>query len=301
MSLFNEIADSLSKQNLANTAGDGTESLGSKVGKGVSKAFGGGDFGDALARAVTGYGSSYASGLINKYSPPNLRAFNAGTGAIGDILNGDFNNAGLRVFDSGLLDQFLPGASGLAAQVRYWNTPNPLFGGITPTEAKRIYEKMRDTPYCKKNLFLLEVGSRLTGDESGRFNLFATDIEFSPYTITGEKRKIGAGHADTVNSSDPVELRLTTYDDQIGSLKTWFAAHAQAAASSVDGTVGMPGAYAIEIKVLHGFISRESSFKNVYEDKGFYRPANIDMSLSRRENALEELQMTFVQLDTFMV
>lgn len=298
MSLFNQIAQSLATSNLANAVGNGVDGALSSVNNGIAQVFGGGTFGNAVANAGTSMARNAAVDLVNKYSPVNLQQFNAATGAIGDILSGDFNNAGLRIFDSGILNDFIPGMSGIAAQARYWGTPTPLLGGVTPAVAKRIYDEISGNRYSKKNLWLLEVGSAITGDVSHRFNMFATGLEFSPYTISGEKKKIGAGHADIVNSSDPVEIRVTTFDDESGFIKTWFAAHCQAAAN-VDGTVGVPGAYFIKITVVHGF-AHNSARRGGYEDKGLFRPANIDMSLNRTEDALQELQMTFVQLDTFM-
>lgn len=303
MSLYNQVADNLAKRNLANSIGGGASSVLQDFSKGVKEVLGGGTFGEAVSRQISGAAESYATGLINKYSPVNLKAFNAGTGAIGDILNGDFNNAGLRIFDSGLLDQYFPGISGTAAQARYFSTPNPMLGGITPAKAMEIFQQMQAVDYSRKNLFLLEVSSRLGKNMSSVFNLFAVDLEFSPYSITGEKKKIGSASSDIVNSSDPIEMRITTYDDPTGSLKNWFAAHAQAAASSVDGTVGLPVSYLIDISVVHGFVTRDHPLlqNGFYQDKGKFRASNIDMSLSRRENALQELQMSFVQSDTFML
>jgi hypothetical protein len=298
LSLFNQIAEMLAKQSLTNAVGDGVNGALSSINSGISQAFGGGTFGNAVANVGTGMAANAARDLVNRYAPTNQRAFNAATGALGDILSGDFNNAGLRLFDSGLLYDILPGFNGIAAQARFWGTPTPLYGGITPAEAKKIYTEIRGVRHCKKNLFLIEVSSALAGNISQRFNLFATELEFAPYTISGEKKKIGAGHADIVNSGDPVEMRVTTLDDQSGFLKLWFAAHCQAAVSQ-DGTVGVPEEYAIKIKVVHGVVTSGSNF-GAYEDKGLYRPANIDISLSRREDGLQELQLTFVQLDTFM-
>jgi hypothetical protein len=295
MSLYTDIVNSLSRQSLSGALGDAASSaLG-----GINDALGGSTFGSAIGNIGASMARNAAIGLVNKYIPAHLqRVVNAGTGAVGDILNGDFSNAGLRLFDSGLLREFLPGMDGVAAQARYFGTPTPLFGGISPAEARQIYQEMRSHALCRKNLFLIEVSSRLTHDASGRFNLFATELDYAPFTTTGEKRKIGAAHADIVNSADPVELRLTTMDDQSGFIKSWFKEHSMAAASK-DGTVGVPDSYAINIKIVHGFITRGSNFGG-YEDVGFFRPANIDINLSRREDAMQELTLTFVQLDTFI-
>ena len=211
-------------------------------------------------------------------------------GGIQDIVNGDFTALGGKIFD-----QF---SDSLNLQQFYWGTPTALLGGVTPAEALRIYMDARSEPRAKKNLFLIEVSSALLGDASHRFNLFCTELDYAPLTISGEKHKIGAAHADSVNSSDPVELRITTTDNEDHYIKRWFQDQCYACAAS-DGTVGLPADYAITIKILHSKITRESSGSD-YEDIGLFRPANMEIQLSRREDALQELTLSLVQLDTFM-
>jgi len=299
MSLYDDISNSLSTKGLTTAVGDGVNSALGGVGEGIAGALGGGTFGKAVSNIGTSMARNAAVGLVNKYVPAKVqRLANAGTGALGDIMNGDFNNAGLRLLDSGLLSEFLPGMDGVGSQARYWGTPTPLFGGITPAEARSIYQEMRSNQYCRKNLWLIEVESWLLDDVSGRFNMFAIDLEYTPLTISGEKRKIGAAHVDCVNSSDPIELRMTTMDDTSGFVKSWFRTHC-AAAAAPDGTVGVPSEYAIKIKVVHGFITQSSNLGG-YQDLGLFRCASMDVSLSRREDGLQELPLTFVQLDTFI-
>lgn len=300
MSLYDNISSSLSSQGLTGSIRSGLDStLGGFAGS-ASKALGG----SKLAQTVTNMGKSMASNaamnLVNKYVPLKAQnAINAGAVAVGDLMRGDWDSAGMRVLDSGLLNNLLPGMGGVASQTKFWGGPTPLFGGISPTEAKRIYEEMRGQRLSKKNLWLIEVSSPLMGSsELTRFNLFATEVEYAPFTISGEKRKVGGAVVDAVQGAEPVEFRLTTMDDQAGSLKKWFAAHCEKAVSS-DGTVGVPDTYAITIKVVHSFITRDSN-RGGYENKGLFRPVNIDVSLSRREDGLQEVQMTFSQLDTFM-
>jgi hypothetical protein len=223
---------------------------------------------------------------------------NTASGAVGDIMSGNFGNAGLRLLNSGLLRGMLPGMDGVAAQARYFGTPTPLFGGISPAEAQQIYFEMRNNTFCRKNLWLIEVSSELWGDVSGRFNMFATELEYGQFTISGEKRKVGGASVDIVNASEPVELRLTTLDDQSGFIKNWFATHCIAAVAQ-DGTVGLPSQYAIRFKIVHGFITQGSN-RGGYEDIGNYRAGNVEFSLSRRDDALQEIQLSFVQLDTFI-
>ncbi len=299
MSLYDNVAESLSNQGLTGSVRSGLDSVLGRVAAPAVKAMGGGN----LARTVTGIGQSMASNaamnLVNKYVPIRSQyAINTGAGMVGDLMHGNWDAAGMRLLSSGLLDKLLLGISGAASQTLYWNMPTPLFGGISPNEAKRIYDDMRGQRLSKKNLWLIEVSSKLQGDASQRFNLFATDIEYAPCTIVSEKRKVGGAVVDSVQGSEPVELRMTTLDDQSGSLKKWFVAHHHAAASH-DGTVGVPAHYAIRIRIVHAFITASSN-RAGYENVGLFRPASIELGLSRRENGLQEVQMTFSQIDTFM-
>ena len=302
MSLYNNVSDSLAGKGLTGSISSGLSSALNKASGSAVAALGGGK----LAQAVVGAGKNAAMGAglnaVNKYLPLQAQQIaNVGAGAIGDLMRGDWNSAGLRLLDSGLLNELLPHASGIVSQQRYWGKSTPLFGGITPSEARRIYEQAQGEARAKKNLWLLEVSSRLAGGSMNmpdRFNLFATELEYSPFITTGEKRRIGGAVVDTVQGAEPVELRLTTTDDKAGNIKRWFAAHHGAAAHR-DGTVGVPDEYAITIRVVHGYITAESN-RGGYEDVGLFRTANMDVSLSRREDALEELQMAFSQLDTYL-
>jgi len=256
---------------------------------------------DALK--ASGFGASINSqvagniGLIvDKYIPPQAeRVLNATTNILGDIQSGNFGSAASRVASQ-------LGIGGETANLIYFNTPTPMFGGVSPLEALEIYHKMRGNVWCKKNLWILEIDSKLTGDNSEKFNMFAYNLEFSPVTITGEKKQIGAAHVDLVNSADPIELTITTMDNEDGYIKLWFEKHGAACASS-DGTVGLPADYAIKIRVIHGFIKKASDKDGNtagYKSEGWYRVGNMSLSLSRSEQALSEITMTFVQLDTFM-
>lgn len=282
MSLFDNIASQVS-------GGIGGE-VSARLGGGVLARTAGG-----IAGAI---GQNTVLGAVNKVIPTQARnAVNTGIDAARSVLDGDYEGAAMRVFDSGLLNDIFPGASGIAAQARYWGTPTPLFGGITPTEAKRIYNSMRGLKLAKKNLFLIEVVSRVE-NAMNKFNLFVTDVEYAPLTITGEKHKIGSATVDSVRAGEPIELRFTTMDDEYGTIKRWFAEHCSAVVNA-DGTVGVPDQFAIRFKIVHGFITPDSNTGG-YEDIGLFRPANMEVSLSRRECAMQELQMTFSQLDTFV-
>lgn len=297
MSLFNKVSESLSQKGGLGSLSSG---IGSAIGKGASgltSALGGGP----LAAATVGIGEvmvgSAVQGAINARIPPVVRtALGAGGGAIGDIMQGNWQAAGLRLLDSGLLDELFPDGGGARSQARYWSTPNPLFGGITPREAKAIYEACRAETYAKKNLWLIEV-TNAAGVSEGKFNLFATEVEYAPFTVTGEKRRVGAAMVDAVTGGEATELRIVTLDDAKGTLRSWFALQSSLVEHQ-DGTVGVPDEYKVGIRIMHGVVSRTQQV--AYEDKGLFRPVSVEYSLSRREDGMQELQMSFTQLDTFM-
>ena len=299
MSLYSNVAASLSSKGLMGSIQSGIASSIGGVGASAANMMGGGKLASRVAEMGSGMASNAAMNLVNKYIPIQAqRGLNVGAGMLGDAMNGDFEGAGLSLLDSGLLNGLFPGMSGVASQAQYWGAPTPLFGGISPTEARRIYEELRGQKLAKKNLWLIEVDSSRDGDKSQQFNMFATDLEYAPLTITGEKHRIGAASVDAVRSAEPIELRLTTMDDHSGFVKRWFEAHC-AAVAAPDGTVGVPGDYAVRIKVVHAFITKGSN-KGGYENIGLFRPANMELSLSRREDGLQEVQLTFTQMDTFM-
>lgn len=178
-------------------------------------------------------------------------------------------------------------------QSDFWNKPTPMFANVSPSEAKAIYKKSQAITLAQKNWFVIEVSSPLQGDISESFNLLASDVEYSPSTVTAEKRKIGGATVDSVQSSEPTDLSITAMDNSDGFLKNWFNSHVFAAAHT-DGTIGYPADYAIKIKITHGFPTGN------YQDLGLFRPTNMSVSLSRKEAGIQELTMTFSQLDTFM-
>jgi hypothetical protein len=213
------------------------------------------------------------------------------TNRLGELQSGNFDE-----FALGVLEDF-----GIGTTNRHFNKKTAMLGGLSPQETLTLYQRHQGIEFCRKNLWFLEVSSALSG-ENELFNMFAYNMDFSPVTLTGEKKQIGASHVDLVSSSDPVEMTITTLDDVSGSIKQWFEAHGSACAAS-DGTVGVPADYAIRIKVTHAFVDRNTDKDGNglgYVSKGLFRVGNMSLGLSRSEQALSEITMSFVQLDTFM-
>lgn len=177
-------------------------------------------------------------------------------------------------------------------------TPSALLGGITMQQAQAIFDECVATDYAKKNLWHINI-SNLAGPQPYNFNLFATDVGYAPHTVTGEAVYIGSGSFDKVTGTDRVEMRVTTLDDSAGSLKAWFHER-MARLAPVDGTFGLPIDYLFRVDVMHAFISEEAEGSgSAYVDTFLMRPGNIEYELSRRDDNLQELQMTFVEFDTF--
>lgn len=300
MSLYNNVADSLASKGLAGLVQGGLKAgLGSVAGSAIA-AFGGGKLVTAAVGAATTAVSSAAASLANKYVPETLRSkIDSGSKVLGLAMDGKWGDAGLEAMKGGLFDGLLSTLSGSAQQQAIMGRSSKLMGGGSLSNAKQLIEKVVAGKHVHKNFFLLEVSSLSEGDFSSTFNLFAVDVSYDAFNIAGEKKRVGGALVDTVTGQEAVEMRFTTFDDQSGNLKKFWARH-HARAVARDGTVGVPADYAIRIKVLHGVIAGGDGHSSAYADEGLFRVQTLSSEQSRREDSLQELQMTFSQLDTFM-
>ena len=289
MSLFDSISSqmvnagiSAARQAANSAAGSIAREVNSSVGGAVRS--GRSAINDALGSTVGGIANSAINAGINAGLGQAGRAINdAMGGAMGGFGLGGQN---LRI-----------GATG--GSVSQPCGAVPILGGVSMAEAAALHQQQQEADYAKKNLWMLEVvSSPLFGSFQEHFNLYAFNVEYAPVTISGDKIKVGAAVIDSVLTAEPVEMRVTTRDDRFGSIRKWFDAHANASVNA-DGTVGYPADYLIKIKVTHAFITPDSN-QGGHEDFGQYRAGSVDVSLSRSEDALEEMTMTFIQLDTFM-
>jgi hypothetical protein len=193
-------------------------------------------------------------------------------------------------------------------------TNSHILGGLTLNDAAALHREAVSINYAWKNLYSIAVespvpiGSR--GLATDRFNFFCIGADYSPITLTGEKRQVGAAFVDSLRAAEPIELKLTTLDNRNGMIKKWFEA-LSALAAPVDGTVNPPATYAAKITVRHSRVNEDGSVTLVdalgveieddaYSNSALYRPGALENSLSRSESAVEEVGMTFFQLDTFM-
>lgn len=300
MSLYNNVADSLASQGLVGNL-QGSLSSAIKTGAGnVIAQFGGGKLATAIGTAGANLANNTATKLINKHIPAGLRAkIDSGSRVLGMAMSGDWESAGMEALEGGFFDGLLGTLSGSAKQQRIASAKTPLLGGGSLQNAQQIMERVVMGGHVRKNLFLLEVSSLSEGDFSSLFNLFAVDVSYDAFNLTGEKLRVGGAVVDRVTGQEPVEMRLTTFDNQEGELKRFWARH-HAKAVARDGTVGVPAEYGIRIKILHGVIEGGGGHSGAYSDEGFFRVQTLPVELSRRENGLQEMQLTLSQLDTFM-
>jgi hypothetical protein len=207
-----------------------------------------------------------------------------------------------------------------------------LMGGISLARAKEIMLQSAGTSYAKKNLFYVSVAnvsplslpfetvSALTSGDffsvdtlanmasmavsylnwgSFDFNLFATEVSYSPVTLNGSTMHAGGAAFNILESREPVEMRITTLDDSVGSLKNWFRKKSNVMVLP-GGALGLPISYLLKIRVTHSFIEDDADGAgDAYYDEFIMRPVSLDTDLSRREDGLQELHMTFTQFDNF--
>lgn len=183
-------------------------------------------------------------------------------------------------------------------------TPAPVFGGVSSADFYDLWRSTAMIAHGYKNLFYINIEERRAslaspGGVPSSLNLLAVDVSFAPFTTPGEQVNLGSANLDNLAQAERVEMRVTTFDDDRGSIKRWYYGKADQATHR-DGTFGLPDDYLVTIRLTHmaptNAGSDDARFRNVY----LMRPANIEIELSRRDPALEELQLSFVQFDTFM-
>ncbi|WP_175785266.1 hypothetical protein [Burkholderia ambifaria] len=263
--------------------------------------------------SATGFAIAGATRLagtkLGRYLPTSSRGFQRGPSGIYQALNKDYAGAAVSAIGALGLDRTLSDTlsrSKISEMIRD-GVPNLLLGGITASEAQRICDEVQATHYAKKNLFYIEISDFIPVAgflglpvDSGLFNFFATSVSVAPMIITGEGRQIGSGVMDAIHGTERLELRVTTLDDAAGSMKQWFRTRKDALARP-DGTFGVPADYLLQVRLLHAAINDQVMAQfGGYEERYIVRPTTLDTELSRHEDGLQEIQMSFSQFDTFM-
>lgn len=185
-------------------------------------------------------------------------------------------------------------------------TPAPVFGemGSMDVLRRRAFQESAMIEKAWKNLYFVKIEEFKRSQESpggaDGFNTFVIDVSFAPSTMPGEAVQIGSGNMDSLMSAERVELRMTVFDDARGSVKRWFLAKCDQA-THIDGTFGLPVEYLVTIDLTHMATLGPGQPDERLRHKLMMRPSNMEIELSRRDNGLEELQLSFTQFDTFVV
>lgn len=216
---------------------------------------------------------------------------------IRSVISGDLDRIANSVLDStigadyAMRGLFPSGASRGRSQ---------LIGGISMADAKAIFDQTSKIEYARKNLWHLQIEDLIPGKETpSNINLFATDVSYQPWTIAGDAVKIGMGYMDTLQGSERVEMSVSTLDDAVGNVKRWFEERASLIGHQ-DGTLGLPIEYLFRVTVTHSVIGAEAVGAELAKrDVYIMRAGSMQYEKSRSEQAMESLQMTFVQFDTF--
>lgn len=175
-------------------------------------------------------------------------------------------------------------------------------GGLSVRQIWENYKKTDVDSLSRKNFYLLEVNDRTNaapvsdGSRHSQFNLLATSLSFTAFDIQGEGVPVGAVELDKPSASPRTVMNLTMLDDQWGTVKRWAEQKALMIASS-DGTFLPPSYYVFDVRVVFGTNIPDEAF---YEQIYTMRVQSMPHELSRTEQGLEEIQLTFCQADTFM-
>ena len=254
----------------------------------------------------------------------NNEAIKTGLGALNQVNNLYQNVTGLIGAAKSFLDD--------PAQV----VPNPLLGGYSRKEVQKLTNKAIRTAYAKNNLFLVRLTDPHYPTRTGEvkvfpygfdasqqpekiWDLFAMGVSYNPIAITGDAIKLGLLHGDAIQQSERVEIRMTFFDNSIGTIKRYLLAKKKQMINA-DGTGNVPDSYGFFIQIIHldqtvgateigfaehkkriGVFDEEKLIEGSYiKHKYFVRVASLDVDLNKREDSLQELQVTFTEIDPFM-
>lgn len=175
-------------------------------------------------------------------------------------------------------------------------------GNLTARQLWEIYQRSNIDGLSRKNHYLLEINDRSgnaptsNGHRHSQFNLWCTNLSFTSFDVQGEAVQVGAIELDKPSANARTVMNLTVFDDEFGTIKRWAENKAHMIAAS-DGTFMPPAYYVFEVRIVFGTnIPHQAYYEQIYT----MRVQTMPHELSRTEQGLEEIQLTFVQADTFM-
>lgn len=249
-----------------------------------------------------------ASGLVN---------INGLSGGITNALNGTsgvgYGSGYGNGFPSGGYGPgYAPVVATPAQQIARRDGGSWLNGGLSMADLQESVRSYLADHYHRKNYWYIEIEDANPpdgADNSSIINSYAVDLRYQKCALQGEAVAVGSVQFDAMSSSERAEISMTAFDDVYGSLEKWFAGKCSQVAAS-DGTFGVPGDYLLVMRIRRMAVGPEGwvhsstpgmANKNIkWNDVFIVRPGTMDVEMSRREAALTELPMTFVQLDTHL-
>lgn len=131
------------------------------------------------------------------------------------------------------------------------------------------------------------------------FDMLAMDVSYSD-GVTSDQQMIGGTFIDKVTGAAPVEFQITTMDDEAGSIKRWFEGKLMQIRHR-DGTMGLPAEYVFTVEIVHAIASPDVPNEHLaYRKISRVRASTMQVDLSRRDQALSEIQLTFAEFDPYM-
>jgi hypothetical protein len=253
---------------------------------------------------------------------------------LGKVLNNDYVKTGLGAFNqaTGLMDNVkgLIGAAKSFLADPYQVVPNPLLGGYSRKETQKQAQLAFKTAYAKNNLFLVRLLDKnypytktiTLNSENGLpdsarhlWDLLAVGVSFNPIAITGDAVKLGMLQGDSIQQSERVEVRMTLLDTAQGDIKRYLSAKKKQMINR-DATANPPNDYVLEMLIIHidqtlGRTKIGEKYIGVYNESELLeksytkhryqvRVSTLDIDLNKREDSLQELQVTFTEVDPFM-
>lgn len=203
----------------------------------------------------------------------------------------EIRRKGLKLLGLNAFDNFNPSDDAMS-----------LAGGLSMWDMLDIHARTNGDDLSRKNFYILEINDRsraspvINGEKYSQFNLLTTSLSFNSFDIQGESIPIGSVELDKLGSNAKTVLNLTCYDDKWGTIKQWAALKSQVMTGS-DGTFLPPVYYCFEVRIVFGTNIPDPKF---YEQIYLMRVQTMPHELTRQENGLEELNLTFSQVDTFM-
>lgn len=263
-------------------------------------------------------------------------ALSAASSGLNKVLNNDYVSTGLGAINQATgLYQNVKGLIGAVKSFLadpYQVVPNPLLGGYSRKETQKLAQIAFTKAYAKNNLFLVRfydknwpnrkpkgsISNFENGLEQGLdtvIDLLAMGVSFNPIAITGDAIKLGMLQGDSIQQSERVEIRMTFFDHTNGVIKRYLSAKKNQMINK-DGTANAPDSYTFDVLIIHlnqtvgttkvgkkliGVFDEDTLINKSYSKYKYkVRVSTLDIDLNKREDSLQELQVTLTEVDPFM-